>query len=140
MDGAPRARVHLTWAHVGPLSLPPPENKKLWYAGSKEVDQHIRDSFLSDLEDLDKGLYDDWKQSPWNCLAGIVLIDQFSRNMFRNTARMYAMDDKGLAWTTHLVNSDMLSTLPAALRCSLILPFMRSEALEAQKVTRCIAE
>ena len=64
---------------------------KKWFQGGPEVDKQIRDDFGSDVDALGKGSYDNWlNNSIEEGLAGVILMDQFTRNMYRGTAKMCA--------------------------------------------------
>jgi len=57
-----------------------------------EFDQEVQTRFLKDYEQAIVGQLDHWKNSPKSCLALILLLDQFPRNMFRGTAQAFAAD------------------------------------------------
>lgn len=78
----------------------------IWFRGGVAVDAHIRTEFGTDLEAVKAGKYDSWMTaSPLECLAGIVLMDQFTRNAYRGTARMFELDGKAVQWSKHLLVS-----------------------------------
>lgn len=66
-----------------------PGNLKKWFMGGAEADAEIKELFAADIEAIQKGEYDSWKESTAETLAGIILMDQFTRNMYRGTAAMY---------------------------------------------------
>jgi uncharacterized protein (DUF924 family) len=61
---------------------------KKWYGGGPEVDTEIQTLFKADVEAVARGDYDSWLESTEAGLAGIILMDQFTRNMYRGTAEM----------------------------------------------------
>lgn len=65
--------------------------------------QHIADNFQADQEAVAAGKHDDWKNDPWNALAGIVALDQFSRNLHRNSPHAWANDAQALSWARHML-------------------------------------
>jgi uncharacterized protein (DUF924 family) len=69
-----------------------PNQRKLWWQKSDEFDRTIRDQFLDDYEAIVAGQVERWRSTPRGTLATIIVLDQFSRNMFRDTPRMYAAD------------------------------------------------
>jgi uncharacterized protein (DUF924 family) len=69
-----------------------PNQRKLWWQKSAEFDRTIRDLFLNDYEAVVAGDRDRWRSTPRGALATIILLDQFSRNMFRNTPEMFDAD------------------------------------------------
>ena len=52
-------------------------------------DKKIRDKFFNDYEKAIINEYDDWQDEPKSCLALIILLDQFSRNLFRNDKKAF---------------------------------------------------
>ena len=61
---------------------------------NESTDQKIRTNFLQDYIKATNNEYDDWQKNSKGCLALILLLDQFSRNLFRNDERAFAMDKK----------------------------------------------
>jgi len=64
------------------------------WAKNDEYDQKIRDRFLVDVEKAIKNEYDDWQDEAKSSLALIILLDQFSRNLFRNDPKSFSQDTK----------------------------------------------
>ena len=67
--------------------------------------QEVIEKFGEDCEAFSEGKYDSWQQQPYNCLAGILIGDQLTRNVYRDSAKMYVSDDRVLAWAKALVVS-----------------------------------
>jgi uncharacterized protein (DUF924 family) len=59
-----------------------------WFKGSASIDAEVKAAFGGDVEAIGSGDYDDWKQDTLSCLAGIILMDQFTRNAYRGTPQM----------------------------------------------------
>ena len=70
-------------------------------------------------------------------LAALIVLDQFTRNVGRDTAAMYALDDQAIRLAASLVRRGEDKSLPAAMRSFCYLPFMHSESLDDQEY--CIA-
>ena len=64
----------------------------LWFAKDDAFDVRFRERFLRLHEAAARGELDGWSATPVGSLALLVLLDQFPRNAFRGTARMYATD------------------------------------------------
>jgi len=81
------------------------DRSKIWFGGGPAVDEEITSKFGEDCEALIRGDLDEWHASGsiYDTLAGIIIGDQFSRNVFRNTAKMYAADGRVLSWAKDLV-------------------------------------
>ncbi|KAF2789393.1 DUF924-domain-containing protein, partial [Melanomma pulvis-pyrius CBS 109.77] len=70
---------------------------KLWFGKSIETDIEIRTRFGHHVELALKGGYANWQSTPRGCVALMILLDQFPRNMYRHTVEMYAGDKPGRA-------------------------------------------
>jgi uncharacterized protein (DUF924 family) len=70
-------------------------------------------------------------------LAAIIVLDQFSRNMYRETAGMFASDEVALGYALDLIALGEDKKLPRAMRTFAYMPLMHSERLLVQN--RCIA-
>ena len=60
----------------------------------EKFDQLIRDKFEEDYKKAISNEYDDWQDEPLTCLALIILLDQFSRNLYRNDKKSFEYDFK----------------------------------------------
>ena len=69
-------------------------SSKNHWAKNNEYDQKIRDLFLNDLEKAVRNEYDDWQDEAKSSLALVILLDQFSRNIYREDTRSYSQDTK----------------------------------------------
>jgi uncharacterized protein (DUF924 family) len=81
---------------------------------------------------LDGGLTD-WESEPRSALALILLLDQFTRNVFRGSKDMYAGDERALAVAQQALASGHDAELPWCCRPFLYMPFMHSESLPEQE-------
>lgn len=95
-------------------------------------DALIRERFGETYTAAASGALDHWEAEPSSCLALVILLDQFSRNMFRDTARMYESDPKVLAIAKRAVADGGYKSLPQDQQRFLFLPFEHSEELEDQ--------
>lgn len=68
------------------------QRSKLWWSKNPDVDTEIKARFSSYLAKATNGELEGWKQTPLGTLALILLTDQFSRNMYRDTAEAFAYD------------------------------------------------
>ena len=68
-----------------------------------EFDQEVRTRFSTHYQQAVAASLDQWKNSPRSSLALILLLDQFPRNMFRDTAQAFAADPQALAAARHAV-------------------------------------
>jgi uncharacterized protein (DUF924 family) len=98
-----------------------------WFFPTPEFDRLCTTQFLASYEDAAHGRLDDWKNEPRTCLALVLLLDQFPRNMFRGTARAFATDAKARELTRHAIASGFDRELSPIMRMFLYLPLEHSE-------------
>ena len=67
-----------------------------WMHGGPEVDREITERFGEVLERARRGELDHWAQTPRGRLALIIVLDQFSRNIYRGSPLSYSQDEKAL--------------------------------------------
>jgi len=70
----------------------------------------------------------EWRATPQGRLAEIVVLDQFSRNVYRDTPRAFAQDAMALVLAQELVASGQDQGLPAVQRAFVYMPYMHSES------------
>lgn len=100
-----------------------------WFKRSDTFDALIRERFLPVWEAASSGECDAWRATPAGRSAEIIVLDQFSRNLFRNDPRAYAQDGMALVLAQWAVASaDDLAMTPDQ-RYFTYMPFMHSESL-----------
>ena len=104
----------------------------LWWSKNENVDRDIRSRFGDDLERAVAGEYKSWTATPEGQLALIILTDQFSRNIFRNTAKAFAQDALALNWCLKGLEQGVDALLRPVYRVFYYLPLEHSESLEHQ--------
>lgn len=104
-----------------------------WFQKSDEFDAEIRDRFLEVYEKAAKGETADWRKTPRGRLAEIILLDQFSRNMFRGTARAFESDTRALRLAEEAVHTGDYKKLSSLERRFLFMPYMHSESRDVHK-------
>jgi uncharacterized protein (DUF924 family) len=109
------------------------ELREAWFSRDPDFDREIRDRFEEVYEEAVAGELEAWKEEAQSCLALIVVLDQFPRNMFRGDARTYAADGLALAAARHAVERAYDRELPPFQRMFVYLPFEHSENLENQR-------
>ena len=109
------------------------EFREAWFKKDSEFDRLIRDRFEALYEAAAAGVLDAWKEEARSCLALVILLDQFPRNMFRGDPKSYATDHKALQTAEYAVNRALDHELPKFQRTFLYLPFMHSENLKYQR-------
>jgi len=107
--------------------------QKKWFEKDADFDAKVRSGFLPQYELAASSQLQFWQDSPENCLALILLLDQFPRNMFRETPQAFATDSKALAAAEYAVNNNFDSQLLTVQKWFIYLPFEHSENLENQQ-------
>ena len=103
-----------------------------WFVPTPEFDRLCTARFLNTYEDATEGRLEDWKHQPRSCLALVLLLDQFPRNMFRGTARAFVTDMKARELSRHAIASGFDRELSPIMRMFLYLPLEHSENLNDQ--------
>jgi uncharacterized protein (DUF924 family) len=115
-----------------PGSAEPLRPRDLWFTKSDATDRLIADRFGAIVEDAILGKHDAWAASPREALALILVLDQFTRNIFRGTPRAFAGDARALALATRLVDTARDLALAPMERWFVYMPFEHSERLVDQ--------
>lgn len=102
---------------------------KGWYQGSDDLDQDIRDRFLDTWRKARVGACSLWLTYPTGTLAYIVLTDQLSRNMFRDSAASFATDKSARAAAKSAISKGWDLRIDAPARQFFYMPLMHSENL-----------
>lgn len=113
------------------LSLP--EQNSLWFKASEITDQRCRKHFGAAHSQAIDGELDHWAKTDSGLMALIVLLDQFSRNIYRGTPQAFSGDARALAQAQEAINAGRHLQLPAIHRVFLYLPLEHSETLAVQE-------
>ena len=102
-----------------------------WFKKSEELDTEIRTRFLPTYEAIVSGETVHWRKTPRGRLAEIIVLDQFSRNMFRDDAKAFAADELAVELAKEtLPYWDEFSIQE---RSFVVMPFMHSESFEVHE-------
>jgi uncharacterized protein (DUF924 family) len=105
----------------------------LWFAKDAQFDQRFRDRFIVAHEAAARGELAAWANSAEGALALVILLDQFPRNAFRGTARMYATDGQARLVAAAAVADRHDLVVDLELAKFFYLPFAHSENLGDQE-------
>ena len=106
--------------------------KALWWSKNESADQHIKQRFESITDALYEGKMTQMQRSPRGLLASIICLDQFPRNMYRETARAFSCDQVALRLAIEMVDKAWDRTLLPVYRVFAWLPFEHSEDIAMQ--------
>jgi uncharacterized protein (DUF924 family) len=104
-----------------------------WFRKDPDFDATITARFAELYEEAAAGKLDGWREEAESCLALVIVLDQFPRNMFRGDGRTHAEDDRALSTSKYAVEHALDRELPAFQRMFLYMPFMHSESVEEQR-------
>lgn len=128
IDHSEHSRSHdeimMFWRTAGP---------QRWFQKSAAFDQDFRDRFLDWHLAAARRELDHWQRHADGALALLILLDQFPRNAFRDTAHMFATDALARYFATAMVGSGLDQDIEPALRVFCYLPFEHSESLADQE-------
>jgi len=108
------------------------DRDKRWFEKSGVFDAAVRSRFLALHEEAAAGALAGWKKDAGDCLALIVLLDQFPRNMHRGSPRAFATDALALDAARHALAHGHDRGMQPLERMFVYLPFEHAESLEAQ--------
>jgi uncharacterized protein (DUF924 family) len=120
---ATAADVLAFWREAGPSR---------WFRKDAAFDEQFRLRFLAAHEAAARGELDAWAADAPGALALLILLDQFPRNAFRGTPRMFETDAKAREIARHALSAGFDIQMEAELRNFFYLPFMHSEQLSDQ--------
>jgi uncharacterized protein (DUF924 family) len=109
------------------------EARKQWFEKNPAFDSEITARFAGLQELAATGKLAHWRDSPRDCLALIILLDQFPRNMFRGSARAFATDALALEAAKHAIVMGYDRSMGEVQRTFVYLPFEHSEDLADQE-------
>jgi uncharacterized protein (DUF924 family) len=115
-------------------------DRKAWFEKNPAFDAEIRSRFLPLYERAAAGALQAWREDPTSCLALVILLDQFPRNMFRGSARAFAADALAREAARTIVERGWDKSLSPDERTFVYLPFEHSEALEDQELAMRLFE
>lgn len=98
-----------------------------WFRKSPALDEEIRQRFGKTYQAAVRGELAEWRQTARGRLAEIIVLDQFSRNLFREDARAFAADGMALVLAQEAL--PVSQELTSVERSFLYMPFMHSESI-----------
>jgi uncharacterized protein (DUF924 family) len=110
---------------------------KAWFEKNPAFDEEIRRRFVGLYDMGADGKLSAWQQAPDSCLALVVLLDQFPRNMFRDSAKAFFTDPLAREAARVIVDNGWDKGMTPYERLFAYLPFEHSESLADQE--RCLA-
>lgn len=106
-----------------------------WFSRSDAFDDDIRRRFLPAVDAAREGKLEAMRATPNGALALIIMLDQFSRNMFRGVPRAFEQDAKAQNVARDVIRRRFDMAVPEARRAFYYMPFMHSESLADQELS-----
>ncbi len=116
-----------------PGSLSYGKSRAEWFKKSDAFDALIRERFFDTYNQACEHRLAEWRTSPLTLLALIILLDQFPRNMFRNSPRAFESDAMALDSARHMTAQRWDARLNTVERQFIYLPFEHAENIDAQR-------
>ncbi len=101
-----------------------------WFAGGETLDKTITEKFAALLKSAEKAELFAWRNTAQGRLAEIIVLDQFSRNIYRNTPKAFAQDLLALGLAQEAIAQQLDQELEPQQRTFLYLPYMHSESVQ----------
>lgn len=101
---------------------------KMWWAADAQLDATIRTRFLEQLQQATQGELFAWRTEAKGRLAEIIVLDQFSRNIYRNRPQAFYQDPAALILAQEAFAAGAHHELSQTERSFLFMPFMHSES------------
>lgn len=99
-----------------------------WFSGGEQIDEKIKERFEGVHKAVAAGEYWKFRVTPDSYLAEVIVLDQFSRNLFRATPQAFTYDGQALTLAQQAIAAGFDTELPVQERMFLYMPFMHSES------------
>jgi uncharacterized protein (DUF924 family) len=106
-----------------------------WFKSTSRFDRQIAEQFKVLHRQATDGQLASWEDTPTGSLALILLLDQFTRNIYRGRPDTYMNDSQARDVARRAIASGFDCKLPDAQRAFIYMPFMHSESLEDQDLS-----
>ena len=105
----------------------------IWFGEDRVFDLEVKKEFATDVDEASAGRLDHWAHSPRGRLALILLLDQFRRNVYRNTARAFEMDKAALKLCVEGAIAKKDKGLAPIERAFFYMPLQHAESRKVQE-------
>lgn len=116
------------------MGLPDEFHRNRWFRSSKAFDQEIRRRFLSMTLIASEGGLEHWRKESGGTLAELILLDQFSRNIYRGSSLAFGNDKFALRICKDAMAKSQDLDVPFVCRGFFYMPLQHSERLEDHKI------
>ena len=109
------------------------DRNALWFSADAQDDAHCRERFHTLVDQAVAGALDAWATQDASLVALLVMLDQFTRNIYRGTAQAFSGDSRALALAQDTIASGHYQRLPAIHQVFLYMPLEHCEDPEVQE-------
>ncbi len=109
------------------------QRRSFWFQASPAVDETIAQRFATSLRCAARDELTAWEQAPRSCLALVILLDQFPRNLYRGKVEAFQYDSRALDVASRGVAAGYLEQLSLLEQCIFVLPYEHSEDASVQR-------
>jgi len=102
-------------------------SKEDWFKKDDKYDEKIKTLFLEDFKKAINYEYDYWQDTPEECLSLVIVLDQFSRNLFRNSTKAFSQDYKTRLIVNESIDRGYLEELNQKKIHFFLMPLIHSE-------------
>ena len=103
-----------------------------WFKKDVEFDEMLKDRAGAIVRKALNGQLDNWSTSAEGAVGLVIILDQFTRNIFRNTPRAFSGDEMALVISLKAIDSDWFANLSIGFKHFLLMPLMHSEDIAVQ--------
>ena len=103
-------------------------SREEWFKKDPAIDRTVKNKFEKTLLQASRGELFFWRKTSLGRLAEIIVLDQFSRNIYRNDARAFSHDVMALTLAQEMVAQKLDQDLPPYMRSFVYMPYMHSES------------
>jgi uncharacterized protein (DUF924 family) len=107
--------------------------RKIWFKSSSSFDKKVNGSFIDSCKNALDGHLDHMNESQESCLALIILLDQFPRNLFRESPKAFAGDVKALKFANYAISQGFDKNINRVAKLFFYLPLEHSEIISDQE-------
>ncbi len=126
--------IHQYWfGELDEAGMADPARHKLWFQSTPADDARCHARFVDQVEAAVAGDLEDWADSDHGLIALVLLLDQFTRTIYRGTPQAFAGDARAQALAQHCIAHGHHQRLPAIHQVFLYMPLEHSENLELQE-------
>lgn len=111
---------------------------KQWWEKNPDFDKHIKKRFLKIHKQAAAGELFNWRYEPLSALAEIIILDQFSRNMFRDKMESFTYDNLAVCLCQSAIDKGLDKELNIHQKAFMYMPLMHSESLEIHKAAELL--